>query len=254
VSTTALASGLTPAEIDAEVRARVAAGEDLYTLDEGALRDLDPEMIVTQDLCAVCAVDVANVDAALDHLGCRAQVITTDPKTLEEVLLSIITLATATGNEPRGQAIVSMLRGRLTRVSALLAGRPRPRMAVLEWTDPPFAPGHWLPDMVTAAGGTCAIGTPGEWSTPIDLAELRESAPDLIVVAPCGYDLEGAVDLAATLCAGGQLPVGIPVWAVDADGAFVRPGPRLVDGVDALAGIAHPDVVPARPDLATRVA
>ena len=254
VSTTALASGLTPAEIDAEVRARVAAGEDLYTLDEGALRDLDPEMIVTQDLCAVCAVDVANVDAALEHLGCRAAVITTDPMTLDEVLESIITLASATGNEPRGHAIVSTLRERLTRLATTLAGRPRPRMAVLAWTDPPFAPGHWLPDMVSAAGALCAIGAAGERSLPIDLAVLRANAPDVIVVAPCGYNLEGAVGLAAQLCERDELPAGVPVWAVDADAAFVRPGPRLVDGVDALAGIAHPELIPARPDLATRVA
>src|SRR5258705_7782980 len=138
VSNTALASGLTPAQIDAEVRARVAAGDDLYTLDEGALRDLDPDMIVTQDLCAVCAVDVASVDAALDHLGCRAQVVTTDPMTLDDVLESIITLATATGNRARGEAIVSTLRNRLARLSALVANPPPPRMTILEWTDPPF--------------------------------------------------------------------------------------------------------------------
>jgi iron complex transport system substrate-binding protein len=253
VSNTALATGLTPAQIDAEVRARVAAGEDLYTLDEGALRDLDPDMIVTQDLCAVCAVDVANVDAALDHLGCRAEVVTTDPMTLDGVLESIIRLATVTGNEARGEAIVSTLRDRLARLSNMVANRPRPRMAILEWPDPPFAPGHWLPDMVTAAGAACAIGEPGQRSHPIEWTDLHDSAPDVIVVAPCGYNLGGAGELAAELCKLGQLPPGVPVWAVDADATFVRPGPRLVDGVEALAGIAHPELVPARPELATRI-
>jgi iron complex transport system substrate-binding protein len=253
VSNTALVSGLTPAQIDAEVRARVAAGEDLYTLDEGALRDLDPDMIVTQDLCAVCAVDVASVDDALDHLGCRADVVTTDPVTLDDVLASIIKLATVTGNEARGQAIVSTLRDRLARLSNVVANRPRPRMALLEWTDPPFAPGHWLPDMVTAAGTACAIGEPGQRSHPIEWTDLHDSAADVIVVAPCGYNLGGAGELASELCESGHLPRGVPVWAVDADAAFVRPGPRLVDGVEALAGIAHPELVPARPDLATRI-
>jgi iron complex transport system substrate-binding protein len=254
VSTTALASGLTPAQIDASVRARVAAGEDLYTLDESALRDLDPDLIVTQDLCAVCAVDVASVDAALDHLGCRAEVITTDPMTLDDVLQSIVTLGQATGNKSRGEEIVATLRDRLERTATLVANLPRPRMMVLEWTDPPFAPGHWLPDMVTAAGATGAIGRPGERSQPIDWSDLRSSAPDMIVVAPCGFNLAGAAELAAKLIAADRLPAGVPVWAVDADAAFVRPGPRLVDGIDALAGIAHPDVARAPTELASRIA
>jgi iron complex transport system substrate-binding protein len=253
VSNTALATGLTPAQIDVEVRARVAAGEDLYTLDEGALRDLAPDVIVTQDLCAVCAVDVANVDQALHHLGCRAEVVTLDPMTLDQVLESIITVATLTGNASTGIALAASLRERLGRVARAVAGRARPRMAILEWTDPPFAPGHWLPDMVTAAGAACAIGEPGQRSHPIEWTDLHDSAADVIVVAPCGYNLGGAGELAAELCKLGQLPPGVPVWAVDADAAFVRPGPRLVDGVEALAGIAHPELVPARPELATRI-
>jgi iron complex transport system substrate-binding protein len=253
VSTTALAAGLTPAQIDAEVRARVAAGEDLYTLDEGALRDLEPDVVVTQDLCAVCAVDVANVDQALEHLGCRAEVVTIDPMTLEEVLQSILTLGELTGNEDRAAALLAGLRGRLDRVSTAVAGRSRPRIAVLEWTDPPFSAGHWVPDMVGAAGATCVLGDRGQRSRPIEWAELTDSAPDVIVVAPCGYGLAGAIDLAVTLQRTGRLPSGADLWAVDADAAFVRPGPRLVDGVETLAAIAHPDAVQARPDLARRI-
>jgi iron complex transport system substrate-binding protein len=253
VSTTALASGLTPAQIDEEVRARVAAGEDLYTLDEGALRDLDPEMVVTQDLCAVCAVDVANVDQALAHLGCRAKVVTVDPMTLDDVLASILTLGTATANAHRAMKLVAALRDRLDRVAALVAGRSRPRVAVLEWTDPLFSAGHWVPDMVTAAGATCALGNAGERSHLIDWAALADSSPDVIVVAPCGYDLAGATELALKLQGAGHLPSDVPVWAVDGDAVFVRPGPRLVDGVEALAGIAQPEVASARTELAIRV-
>jgi len=253
VSTTALSPGLTPAQIDAEVRARVAAGEDLYTLDEGALRDIEPDVVVTQDLCAVCAVDVANVDQALDHLGCRAEVVTVDPMTLDEVLESIETLGSVTGNERRAALLVAGLRDRLDRVSASVTGRARPRIAMLEWTDPPFSAGHWVPDMVAAAGATCVLGDRGERSRPLDWDELSASAPEVIVVAPCGYGLPGATDLAVTLQRTGRLPPAADLWAVDADAAFVRPGPRLVDGVETLAAIAHPDAVPARPDLAQRI-
>jgi iron complex transport system substrate-binding protein len=254
VSTTSLPRDLTVAQIDKEVRARVAAGEDLYTLDEGALRALDPDMIVTQDLCAVCAVDVADVEQALEHLGCRAEVVTVDPMTLDDVLRSIGTLGTVTGHARQASALVSSLRDRVERVESLVADRPRPRMAVLEWTDPPFAPGHWLPDLVMAAGATCALGESGRPSRRIDWDDIAGSAPDLIVVAPCGFGLDDAAEIAETLCATGQLPSSVPVWAVDANAAFVRPGPRLVDGIEALAGIVHAESTTPRPDLARRIA
>ena len=253
VSNTALTPGLTPAQIDTEVRARVAAGDDLYTLDAGALRDLDPDVVVTQDLCAVCAVDVANVDQALDHLGCRAEVVTVDPMTLDEVLESILTLGKLTGNEDRAVGVIARLRDRLDRVSAAVAERPRPRIAVLEWTAPPFSAGHWVPDMVAAAGATCVLGAGGQQSRQIDWSAVNESTPDVVVVAPCGFGLDGSTDLARALPGGGHLPPEAELWAVDADAAFVRPGPRLVDGVEALAAIAHPEAVAARPDLATHI-
>jgi iron complex transport system substrate-binding protein len=253
VSNTALPTGLTPAQIDAEVRTRIAAGEDLYTLDENALRDLAPDMIVTQDLCAVCAVDVANVDQALAHLGCRAEVVTLDPMNLDEVLESIVTVATITGNTTAGIALIASLRQRLDRVAEVVGDRPKPRMAVLEWTDPPFAPGHWLPDMVDAAGAICTIGESGKRSHPIAWADIESSEPDVVVVAPCGFNLAGATELAAKLCSNGQLPSRVPVWAVDADAAFVRPGPRLVEGVEALAAIAHPETKLAEGHAVARV-
>ena len=253
VSTTTLPEGLAPAQIDAEVRARVSAGEDLYKLDEGALRDLDPDLVVTQDLCAVCAVDVANVDDALVHLGCRAEVLTVDPMTLDEVLGSILTLGKATGNDQRAADLVEQLRHRLDQVAAAVAGRTPPRMAVLEWTDPLFSAGHWVPDMVAAAGAGCVLGAGGQRSQPIQWADLEGSQPDVIVVAPCGYRLDGAVRLAEELRDSGRVPAGVPLWAVDADAAFVRPGPRVIDGIEALAAIAHPDALPARGELATRI-
>jgi iron complex transport system substrate-binding protein len=254
VSTTALPPGLTPSQIDAAVRERMAAGEDIYRLDEGALRAIDPDLVVTQDLCAVCAVDVSEVDAALNYLGCRAEVVTLDPMTLEEVLASIERVGTVTATTERATELVSHLRARLSRVADAVAGRPRPRMALLEWTDPPFGPGHWLPDMVTAAGAVSAIGAAGDRSYRIEWADLAEAQPDQIVVVPCGYHLDDAARMATELVAQGVLPAGPEVWAVDADAAFVRPGPRVVDGVEALAGIAHPGGIPLDESLARRIA
>lgn len=253
VSFTTLSEGLTPAQIDAEVRARVEAGEDLYRLDEGALQDIDPDLLVTQDLCAVCAVAVASVDDALAHLGCRADVLTVDPMTLDEVLASIITIGRAAGREVTASGLVHELRGRVDRVATAVEGRASPRMAVLEWTDPPFSAGHWVPDMVAAAGATSALGAGGERSKTVRWSDLEASRPDVVVVAPCGYSLDPAVELAEELGRQGHVPDGAQLWAVDANAAFARPGPRVVDGVETLAAIAHPEVVPARPDLAAPV-
>jgi iron complex transport system substrate-binding protein len=254
VSTTAIPDGLPPREIDDFVSRAMAAGEDLYHLDAGALAELDADLVVTQDLCAVCAVDVSKVDDALDYLGCRAQVLTVDPHTLDEVLDSIATLGEATGTRERAEGLVSSLRERLVAVAESVAGQEKTRALVLEWTDPPFAPGHWVPDMVAAAGGTSSLGLPGEKSARTTWEEVRASAPEVIVAAPCGYHLEGAATLAQKMIDDGVLPHGIPVWAVDANASFARPGPRLVDGVEALAGIFHPGSAEApKPSVARRL-
>ena len=253
VSNTALPEGLTPAQIDEEVRARMAAGEELYRLDAGALHGLDPDVVVTQDLCAVCAVDVSTVDDALAHLGCRADVVTIDPGTLDEVLESIERLGAVTGTSEAAAILVRDLRTRLSKVAAAVVGRPRPRVVVLEWTDPPFDAGHWVPDMVTAAGGLNVLGAPGQRSVRVTWDDVAASEPDLVVVSPCGFRLDGATQMAADLVGSGRLPRDVPVWAVDADAAYVRPGPRLVDGVEALAAILHPEVVAPRADLVAYV-
>jgi len=146
-------SGLTPAQIDAYVRGQLAAGADLYTLHTGALARLRPDLILTQDLCRVCALPSGQVTEALDFLGCQADVLSLDPYSLEEVLGTILAVGERTGTADRAARLVAGLRGRLAAVAALVAGRPRPRVAVIEWTDPPFAAGHWIPDLVTAAGG-----------------------------------------------------------------------------------------------------
>lgn len=254
VSTTAIPEGLTPHEIDEFVTSAMHAGEDLYHLDAGALAELDADLVVTQDLCAVCAVDVRKVDDALDYLGCRAEVLTIDPHTLDEVLASITTLGDATGTRERADEIVAALRQRLDQVATAVSGRRAPRALVLEWTDPPFAPGHWVPEMVTAAGGVSCLGVAGEKSTRTTWEDVHAGEPDVIVAAPCGYHLEDAATLAQKAIGDGHLPDGLPVWAVDANASFARPGPRLVDGVEALAGIFHPGTAKApSPDMARRL-
>lgn len=252
VSTSAMPEGLAPADIDAFVADALRRGDDLYHLDEGALSGLDADLVVTQDLCAVCAVDVSVVDDALAHLGCTAEVLTIDPHTLDEVLASVGTLGSATGTEARAAELVASLRSRLDEVVRRTAGRPRPRTLVLEWTDPPFAPGHWVPEMVAVAGGESVLGTAGEKSFRVTWDDVRAAAPEVVVCAPCGYGLEQSLALAQDLARSGVLPADVPVWAVDANASFARPGPRLVDGVEALAGILHPDAVAASP-VAARV-
>jgi len=242
--------GMTPREIDDYVRGRLAAGGDLYTLHERALADLRPDLILTQDLCRVCALPSGQVEAALTYLGCQARVLTLDPRSLEEVLASIHAVAQAAGVPGRAGRLVAGLRARLAAVAARVAGRPRPKVAVIEWVDPPFTAGHWIPDLVSAAGGEPVAARPGAPSVPVSWADIAAAAPELIVVAPCGYHLPGAVEQAEA--AARALP-GVPVWAIDADGIVVRPGPRLIDGVEALASILHPAAVPARPSAVRRV-
>jgi iron complex transport system substrate-binding protein len=241
--------GMSPAEIDDYVKSRLAAGEDLYTLHAGAMSELAPELILTQDLCRVCALPSDHVSDALDHLGCRSDVLSLDPYTLDEVLDTIVEVGARTGVPDRAAALVGGLRARLSAVAAAVRGRPRPRVAVVEWVDPPFTAGHWVPDLVRAAGGEPVAGRPGARSVQTTWQEFRDAAPEVIIVSPCGFHLDGAVRQAETVAP--RFP-GVPVWAIDADGLVVRPGPRLVDGVEAMAAILHPDAVaaPAGPVIA----
>jgi iron complex transport system substrate-binding protein len=230
--------GMTPAEIDAYVRGRLAAGGDLYTLHADALAGLRPDLILTQDLCRVCALPSGHVEDALVHLGCRADVLSLDPHSLEDVLDSILAVGRATRTPERAGRLVGELRDRLARTAARVAGQRRPRVAVIEWVDPPFTAGHWVPDLVTAAGGDPVAAHPGAKSMPTTWPAVAAADPEYVVVAPCGFHLPGAVEQARSVAR--ALP-GTAVWAIDADGLVVRPGPRLVDGVDAIASVLHPD-------------
>jgi iron complex transport system substrate-binding protein len=235
---------MSPAEIDAYVREQVAAGMDLYTLDAGALAALSPELILTQDLCRVCAMPAGHVTEALDYLGCAAEVVTLDPHSLDDVLETILLVGQRTGARAQAELLVASLRQRLTDVSHRVAGQRRPAVAIVEWVDPPFTAGHWVPDLVVAAGGLPVAALAGGRSVQTSWDQIAAARPDVVVVAPCGFNLGAAAAQAETVA--DRFP-GIPVWAIDANGIVVRPGPRLVDGVEAFAAIVHPDRTAAVP-------
>ncbi len=234
-------SAMAPAEIDTYVRDQFADGADLYTLHQDALADLDPELILTQDLCRVCAVPTVHVREAVERLGCSAEVLTLDPHSLDEVLATITAVANRTGTGDRGQTLVDDLQSRLQAVRETVAGRERRRVLILEWVDPPFGAGHWMPDMVDIAGGEPVACQRRAKSVPTDWETIRASEPEVVIVAPCGFGLNGAVQQSTPVVE--QLP-DTEIWALDGDGLMVRPGPRLVDGVEVLARILHPVLGP----------
>jgi iron complex transport system substrate-binding protein len=233
----------TPADIDRLIAERVGAGRPVYRIDAERIAEIQPDLILTQDLCAVCAVPSGQVDDALARLGCRARVLSLDPHSLEAVLDSIMDVGRATGSEHRALHVVADLRRRLEAVRARVTNLARPRTVVLEWPDPPFGSGHWVPDMVEAAGGLEVVGRAGMDSVRVTWDDIRAAAPAVVVHAPCGYRLAEAQRLGAELP---DLP-GAALYATDANHLFSRPGPRLVDGVEALAWILHPASVDGPP-------
>lgn len=243
-------SGMTPLEIDAYVRARLAAGDDLYTLHTDALAGIDPEVILTQDLCRVCAVATDKVDDALAHLGCDADVVTLDPHSLDEVLDTILVVGDRLGARREADALVVDLRSRLAAVATRVGDAPRPRVAVVEWVEPPFTAGHWVPDLVVAAGGEPVAATPRARSVQTTWTDIAAAEPDVVLVSPCGFHVDGAAEQGRLVL--DRLPRDVPVWAIDADGLVVRPGPRLVEGVEAMAAILHPLPGLAPPATAAR--
>jgi iron complex transport system substrate-binding protein len=227
----------------------MAAGDDLYTLHADALAGLAADLILTQDLCRVCALPSDQVSDALDYLGCRADVVSLDPYSLDEVLGTVVTVGTAAGVRERALELVEALRARLARVAAEVAGRRRPKVAIVEWVDPPFTAGHWVPDLVVAAGGEPVGARAGQRSVETTYRELAATAPEIVLVTPCGFHLDGAAEQARAVTP--HFP-GAEVWAIDGDGLVVRPGPRLVDGVEAIAAILHPGRVAEPPAGAIR--
>lgn len=246
-------TAMTPGEIDDVVRARVASGHGLYTLDSAALSTLAPDVVLTQDLCRVCALPADAVTQALDAVGCPGAVVPLDPHRLDDVLDGAVDVATACGVPERGHRLRAVLQARLDAVGRAVDADTRPRVLVLEWSDPPFLAGHWVPDLVTAAGGEPVLAAPGERSATCTWDDVAATDVDVVLVAPCGYGLDDAVKQA--LAVREHLPAGADVLAVDAGAVVTRPGPRVVDGVEALAAALHPGRgVAPRDDLLRAVA
>jgi iron complex transport system substrate-binding protein len=233
-----LPAGLTPAEIDEAVARSVRDAHTIYALDTALLEAARPDVVLTQSTCAVCAVDRASLAAC--SMG-GARVVAYDPATLSGILDGIREIAGVLGVPGEGERLVDELRERLAAVAARNGGGGHPRVAVVEWPDPVYAPGHWLPDLVEAAGGRSVFGAAGERSARSSVADLCASRPDVVVLAFCGYGLATTEAMAGDLERRPEwAPVrdlGVPVVCVDGSAHFSRPGPRVVDGVEHLAGL-----------------
>jgi iron complex transport system substrate-binding protein len=228
-------------QVDAEVSARVAAGESIYSLDDDRIRAIDPDVILAQDLCQVCAVPSGAVEEALAVIGCHAAVVSLDPAHLDEVIDCVGTVGRATGTVAVAERLMAELQARLAAVRERVRDRPRPRVFVLEWADPPFNAGHWVPEMVEAAGGEPVLAAAGERSRRLTWDEIAAEAIDITIFSPCGFDLDGAIAQSASFLDQPATTLLGRIVAVDANAFFSRPGPRVVDGVELLADLLHPE-------------
>jgi iron complex transport system substrate-binding protein len=247
---------MTSAEIDAAVEEHLTEAGSIYALDARLLAELAPDLIVTQSLCDVCAVSMDLLGDALARLNYEPEVISLNPTSLREVLDDTVRIGEALGNGEETRAKVAALEERLARVEEIVAGLPRPRVGCIEWLDPPFSAGHWVPEMVGIAGGVEILAASGKPSARLGWEEVYEATPEVLVLMPCGFDARRTVEEARRvlpdLPGWSRLPaVGEGrVWAVDANSYFSRPAPRLVDGVEILARILHPEVF-GEPEAAT---
>jgi iron complex transport system substrate-binding protein len=242
-----LPAGLSAGEIDAAVKERTLAGLSIYELDADLLRDLRPDLIVTQELCSVCAVSADDVRAVAEEIDTHPHVISLDPRTVGEVLGDVRKLAQATDRKDEAVELIRDASARIDKVRLAVRGARRPGVAALEWLDPPFAAGHWTPQMIDYAGGDDVLGFAGEKSEERSWNEIEASQPDIVIAMPCGYDAEIAYreaemhrDQLAAVGAG-------EVVAVDAAAYFSRPGPRIIAGLELLAHIIHPELFPEAP-------
>lgn len=238
----------TSLQIDQAVRALVEKGLAVYEVDADALQALQPDVILTQDQCHVCAVSLADVERAVcSWVGSMPQVVSLRPHTMADIYADIRRIADAIGRETEGEALISQMTRRLAELTAVVAGRDKPSVAYIEWIDPPMSGGHWMPELIDAAGGINLFGEHGAGSPWIEWSQVAEQDPDVIVVAPCGYNIP--VTLREM-----QVLSGNVVWeslravregrvfVVDGNAYFNRPGPRLIDSAEILAEICHPDV------------
>jgi iron complex transport system substrate-binding protein len=242
---------MSSAEIDAAIAGHLTDTGSIYALDARLLEDLAPDLIITQGLCEVCAVSTNLVEEAAS--GLQTRIFSLNPTSLREVLDDTVAVGETLGRGEEASAKVASLVERLARVEESVAGLSRPRVGCIEWLDPPFCAGHWVPEMVRIAGGEEVLAVPGEPSTRLDWEEVFEAAPDVLVLMPCGFGARRTVEEARRVlpevCGWSNLPAveNGSVWVVDANSYFSRPAPRLVDGVEILARIFHPEAFAGPP-------
>jgi iron complex transport system substrate-binding protein len=232
--------GATSHEIDTHIRSARHAGSSIYTLDAERLAELEPDLIVTQELCDVCAVAYETVERAVRRLPGAVPIVSLEPRTLDDIVATATAVGRATGEERAGGTLAAAMRERIEVVASLAPPRPRPRVACIEWTDPVFIGGHWVPEMVRLAGGEDPLGVPGEPSTDIPWERVLEAEPEVLVLMPCGFDLARTLSVATEITGRpgfADLPCARSgrVIATDGSGYFNRPGPRIVDGLEILA-------------------
>jgi iron complex transport system substrate-binding protein len=242
VTSATIRVGATSREIDTLVREAAARGESTFHLDAGALRDAAPEAILGQTLCAVCAV---TLDRVPRELPLQPRIVPLEADSLEGMYDDVARVGQALGRTAQAHALITSLRERVAAVRRAVAGRERPRVACIEWIDPPFNGGHWVPEQVDLAGGRDVLGTPGARSRELAWDDVRAARPEIVVVMPCGWDARRAEQEARAVP-----DIAARIVAVDGNAYFSRPGPRLVDGVELLASLLHPGVVPPPRDAA----
>jgi len=229
-----------PAEIDQAVAGRMLEGGSMYAIDEELLRELAPDVILTQNLCRVCAPSGNELSRAVRDFAVRPDILFLTPADIAGIEENIYATGVAIGRPDAADELVHSNRKRVERVRAAVSSEPARRVVFLEWTDPPFSGGHWVPEMVALAGGHDPLGRPGEDSVRIAWDDVERAAPELIVVSPCGFRLAESAELARRLP---RIP-GARVYAVDANAYYARPGPRVAEGVELLGHLFHPDLVP----------
>jgi iron complex transport system substrate-binding protein len=237
---TLMLDNASPETIDRAVAEQMKNGDTLYRIDEVLLRDLRPDVILTQNLCRVCAPSGDELTRAVRKFQLQPEVLFLTPRNIAEIVENIISVGSAIGRPDEAAALVRNNEERLDRVRAAVANGPTRRVVFLEWNEPLFCGGHWVPEMISLAGGHDPLGRPGEDSVRMDWDDVANAKPEMIIVSPCGYRLERAVELARKL----PRVSDAAVYAVDANAYFARPGPRVVEGVELLAHLFHPDLVP----------
>jgi iron complex transport system substrate-binding protein len=245
---------MTSSEIDAAVERHMTEAGSLYALDATLLEKLAPDLVLTQGLCEVCAVSTSLVEMAITGLKNEPAVLTLNPTSLRDVFDDAVRIGEALGRGGETREKVALLEERLAGVERAVAGLPRPRVGCIEWLDPPFSAGHWVPEMVATAGGEELFAEPGQPSARLSWEEVFEAAPEALVLMPCGFDTRRAAEEASRVLPGLPGWDEVPavksgrVWAVDANSCFSRPAPRLVEGVEVLAHLLHPEAFPKAPD------